>query len=173
MVHIKDFPKHPTEASQFHRLAEDFLVELGFELVNDPDKTLSMFSASAAVYKSKQGLYLSVGFEPGDCNSAMIFCGRKWSGQRGTLCLSNYYSVLAKRFGMDVPVTYKLGYGDEPHKTIEKIFDNLKKTLPKIQDKVTLSDIISIEEGATGAKNIAAGKIGPNFMEEVEISSFL
>ena len=172
MAHIRDFPIHPTEASQFHRIAKDFLAGQGFELLNDPGKNLNMFSASMAVYRSKRGLYLSIGFEPGDSNAAIIYCGRKWSGQRGTLCFSNYYSVLAKLFGMDIPVTYRLGYGDESYTTIEKVFDDLKKTLPKIRDKLTLNDVISIEEGTTGARNIAAGKLGPNFLGEVEISSF-
>ncbi|WP_157954174.1 hypothetical protein [Microbulbifer sp. A4B17] len=172
MAHVRDFPVYPAEASQFHKMAWCFLSDMGFELINDPSLKHGRFSASSAVYRSEQGLYISVGFESGDSNSAMIFCGRKWSGQRGTLCFSNNYSVLAKRFEMDVPATYKLGYGDEPPKTMEKMFDDLKKTLPKIQDRVTLTDIMSIEEGTNGARNIAAGKLGLNFMEEVEISSF-
>lgn len=63
-------------ANTFDEIARPFLSDLGFELVNDPGHFVGRYLATRAVYKSCNGFFLSVGFEPLDGSFAVIVCGR-------------------------------------------------------------------------------------------------
>ena len=172
MKHASDYKRVPSEASVFHGLACSFLTDLGFTLVNDPSQFLSHFNASVAVYRSPRGLFLSTGFEPGDSNTGQLHCGRQWCVQGRPEFISNYYSELAKRFALDVPMDYKLGYGEEKQATMQTMLADLKRTLPIIVPRVTLDDLLHIERDQKGAETWARARFGPEYLKHIEIAAF-
>jgi hypothetical protein len=125
-----------------------------------------------AMYSSRRGLFLLAGFEMGDSNSGGLWCGRQWKGPLGRYCLSNSYSILARRFGFDLPRSYTLGYGDDVKKAMERIVAELVRTLPTILEKVTLDDLEEIEGEEGGAQQIARGWAGPAYLAHVIVSEF-
>jgi hypothetical protein len=86
--------------------------------------------------------------------------------------VSNDYSTLARRFGFDVPASYQLGYLDDVKKAMERILTDLVKSLPTIVERVTLSDLQSIESEKGGARWIAEGRFGHDYLKHVAISDF-
>lgn len=159
-------------ASHFHEMAWPFLSDLGFVLAKDPGSILNSYQLTAATYKKKRGFFLTVGFDPLDSNSAIISCGRKWLESRGGFLLSNRYSALARRMGIEVPEHYMLGYGDEIDRTMERILGDLKKTLPIVLQRVTLEDLISIEHEDDGAHSHAAAHYGPRYLQRLKIGEY-
>jgi hypothetical protein len=172
MMRTSDFKPAPSEACVFHELACSFLTDQGFELANDPSRILGRYNASNAVYRSPRGLSLSVAFEPGDSNTAVVFFGREWSVQQEILFLSNYYPVLARRLGLDAPMFYKLGYGEQMNLPMKEMLADLRRTLPVVMSKVTLEDLLCIEREEFGAETKARIHLGPEYLQRVEISSF-
>ena len=167
-----DYERAPSEASIFHGMACYFLTWLGFELVNDTTQFFGPFNVSFATYRSSQGLFLSAGFEPGDSNSAGFFCGRQWCHQGLSLCMSHRFDVLAKRFDIDLPLDYKLGYVEEQKVTMQTMLADLKRGLPMIVKRVTLDDLLAIEREQYGAEDLACIRFGPTYRDHVEISAF-
>ena len=164
-----------TLAYQFHEMASPFLSSINFELVADPNRNLSVYQASSAEYRSINGLNLSITFQPMDGSSVSIYIGRWWlqpdMGPWG--CLSNTYSVLTQRFGIQMPLYYKLVLNpDEIANTMVTVLKDLQRSLPEVLERTTLEDLICIESEQYGAKITAELKFGPNCMEVVEISSF-
>jgi hypothetical protein len=153
-------------------LAGSFLSELGFTLVDDPSLIRNPYQTTAATYKSNSGFFLRVGFDPLDSNSAGVACGRQWRASTGWSVLSNKYAVVAKRLGIDVPIHYSLGYGDEIPRTMERILDDLRSTLPVVMQRITLEDLIAVESEAFGARKIASGYVGPDNLGNVEVSDY-
>lgn len=150
-MRASDFKRAPSEAAVFHQLAGPFLADLGFGLVNDPHPKVGRFNASTAAYQSPKGLSLCIGFEPGDSNTAEIACGREWSAEQQCLLIANHYSVLAKRFGIDdLPLFYRLGYGEETRVTMKAMLADLMRSLPIILPRVTLGDLLSIARDPPG-----------------------
>ncbi|HLS81483.1 MAG TPA: hypothetical protein VK025_08775, partial [Steroidobacter sp.] len=84
-------------------------------------------------------------------NTAEISCGREWSAEQQCLLMANHYSVLAKRFGIDVPLFYKLGYGEEKNVTIKVMLADLMRSLPAILPRVTVDDLLSVARDRPGA----------------------
>jgi len=80
--------------------------------------------------------------------------------------------VVAKRLGIDVPIHYSLGYGDEIPRTMERILDDLRSTLPVVMQRITLEDLIAVESEAFGARKIASGYVGPDNLGNVEVSDY-
>src|SRR6185503_9712716 len=154
------------EASRFHEMAWPFMADLGFVLTKDPGSILDSYQLTAATYKTKRGFFLTVGFDPADSNSAMISCGRQWLAQRGEFfCLSNRYSAVARRIGVEAPEYYELGYGDEIARTMERILGDLKKTLPIVLHRVKLDHLLSVEHEDGGAHSLAAAQYGPRYLD--------
>ncbi len=145
-------------ATIFHEKAGAFLAELGFELQNDPAKTVGRpgFAMTSARYRSPQGLYLGASFDPIDGASAGLSCGRRWQYASELPSvpdhdrLSNYYWVLAETFGFDLPRYYELSPGDESIRAIETMLDDLKATLPTVLERVTLEDLMEAENKQYG-----------------------
>lgn len=162
----------PTEAHLFHDLAGAFLAELGFLLANDPDRIWKPFRASSALYRSSRALSLLVGFEPGDSNTATIYCGREWSAQQELQFLSNCYAVLARRLSLHTPMFYKLGEPRQYAITMRSMLTDLQRTLPDIVARVTLEDLLCIEREEFGAERKAKGYFGPEYLQHVEISHY-
>jgi hypothetical protein len=153
-------------------MAGSFFSELGLKLVDDPTLILNPYQMTAATYKSNQGLFLRIGFDPADSNSAIVAYGRQWRGGGGWSALSNRYAALVKRFGVDVPAYYDLGHGDEIAKTMQTILDDLKRTLPVVMQRTTLNDLVAVESEEFGARRTAAAYFGPHNLESVEVSAF-
>jgi len=145
-------------ANVFHEMAWPFLSSLGFELQNDPNQFGGAYLATRAVYKSQNGFFLIVGFEPLDGSDAGLMCGRSWNYTsdipelRRFERFSNKYPVLAKRFGLEVPGRYKLDVDDVENTDMQGILDDLKATLPTILERVTLEDLISVEKEEHGSQ---------------------
>jgi hypothetical protein len=157
------------EAPQFHQMAWPFLSGLGFELVQDPGLILNSYLLTAATYRTRQGFFLTVGFDPADSNSAAISCGRQWLAKRGGFVLSGRYAALARRLGIEAPEYYELGYGGEIPRTMERILGDLKRTLLVLLQRVTRDDLLAIERENNGALSHAAAH-GP--LEDYEISEY-
>jgi hypothetical protein len=153
-------------------LAGSFLSELGFKLVDDPSLIQNPYQMTAATYKSNSGFFLCVGFDPLDSNSASVTCGRQWRVSTGWSVLSNRYAAVAKRLGIYVPIHYSLGYGDEIPRTMERILDDLRRTLPVVKRRTTLEDLIAVESEAFGARKKAARYFGPDNLGNVEVSDY-
>lgn len=144
-------------ACTFHRMAEPFLSGLGFVLQNDPNE-LEQYCSTKAVYKTQEGFFLWVGFDPLDGRSAGLMCGRSWnysSSVPGLLrfqYLSNRYWLLARRFGLELSKHYDLDVEDAQHGDLRSILDELESTLPEILNETRLDDLIAIEQENGGAK---------------------
>lgn len=162
----------PTEAHLFHHLANACLANLGFVLANDPSRIWRPFRWTSALYRSSRGLFLQVGFEPGDSNTATIYCGRAWSAQQELQFLSNCYAVLARRLGLHAPMFYKLGEQHQDAITMKSMLTDLQRTLPDIVARVTLEDLLCIEREEFGAERKAKGHFGPEYLQHVEISHY-
>jgi hypothetical protein len=151
-----------TDAETFHALAENDLVQLGFSLVNDPTQTQSRYSNSSADYECSRGLRLSVGFS-NDSGTGAAFFGRFWSlGEAGGY-FSNYFAILARRYGIDTPLSYPLSWGERRASEIAAILTDLKRTLPEVMKRVTLDDLIQLERETFGAQTIARAQFGEDF----------
>ena len=113
--------QRPTvHAMVFHNVADCFLGGQGFTLVTDPG-IVGMYGGSAALYRSSRGLSLWIMFEPYDGAAAWMTCGRQWTPKQGAPFLSNAYSKLARRFGLDLPLVYPIASGEQPIIVVEKI----------------------------------------------------
>jgi len=123
-------------AVMFHSVAAAFLGGEGFSLVNDPG-VVGMHGGSSALYRSSRGLSLCIIFAPYDGAAAWMTCGREWTPKRGTPFLSNAYSRLAGRFGLDVPLGYPIRGGEQPIVVVEKILADLQRSLPIVVAKVS------------------------------------
>ena len=144
-------------ANTFHEMARPFLSHLGFQLQNDPNQ-FGPYMATKAVYKSQNGFFLTVGFDPLDGSDAGMLCGRSWNYTsdipelRQFERISNRYDVLAARFGLEVPECYKLDVDDEESTDMQLILNDLKATLPTILERVTLEDLIAVEQEEHGCQ---------------------
>jgi hypothetical protein len=145
-------------ANTFDEIARPFLSDMGFELVNDPGQFVGRYLATRAVYKSRNGFFLSVGFEPLDGSFAVIVCGRSWNytsefpEPHRFERFSNAYFTLAKRFGFELPRSYKLRVEDEANSDLLRILRDLETTLPTILECVTLGDLIAVERENGGCQ---------------------
>lgn len=161
-----------SEASLFHRSAWIFLSGLGFELVNTPETLNGPYGASQALYRTSDGFFLHVGFDPNDGGYAEVSCGRRWKiGNNGTH-FSHTLNVLAKRFGFDLPEYYLLGRNMEFERSLERIKFDLRLVLPAVLKSVTLQDLEEIEQERFGAGERAESFLGKDFMHQVEVSDF-
>lgn len=167
----EQFRSERREAYRFHQLAGSFLSELGFKLLDDPSLILNTYQTTAATYRSNSGFFLRIGFDPLDSNSASVTCGRQWRASTGWSALSNNYAAVAKRFGIDVPTYYRLGYGDEIPKTMENILGDLRATLPLILRRTSLEDLIAVENEEFGARRIAGAYAGQD-NKDIEVSDY-
>jgi hypothetical protein len=145
-------------ASTFHDMARPFLSGLGLELESDPNEIRNPYQATGATYKSRNGFFLAVGFNPLDGCSARMMCGRRWNytsdipGLEQFERWSNDYFVLARRFGFDLPNGYQLDVDDVANTDLRKILDDLEQTLPTILERVTVDDLIAIEREKFGCE---------------------
>jgi hypothetical protein len=156
----------------FHSVAGSFLGSLGFTLAEDPG-IVGMQGGSAAIYRSKRGLSLWIMFEPSDGAAAWMTCGREWTPREGASFLSNAYSRLAQRFGLELPVDYPIANGEQPIIVVEKIVADLKRSLPIVVAKVSMNDLIAIEnEEPHGAAVNVVRSFGANYAASVDISDF-
>ena len=161
-----------TDAETFHALAGDDLVRLGFSQAHDPSQTTGRYSDSGAHYVCSRGLRLCVGFE-NDSRNALVFFGRLWSLSQGRgAYFSNYYAILARRFGIDTPISYPLSWGDQRAGEIATILTELKRSLPEVMKRVTLDDLIQVEREQFGAETLARAQFGTGFDRSVRVSSF-
>jgi hypothetical protein len=151
---LQKISKDYSEASLFHELAEGAFSGLGLQLVNDPRKRFSMFGGCSALYELDNGLFLSVGIEPGDSNSLTMHFGRKWFLNGNFVALSNYYFIFARQFGLDVPKHYNLGYGKEMLKTFRDVIADIEKSWAKVIAGINLSVLEHAEESTFGALQI-------------------
>jgi hypothetical protein len=159
-------------AVAFHSVAGWFLAAQGLAIENDPG-LVGMHGGSAACYRSKRGLALWVGFEPYDGDGAAMTCGREWTPKGAASFLSNHYSKLAARFGLDLPLIYPIANGEQPTIVAEKILADLKRSLPIVVAKVSMEDLIAIEnEEPIGAALCIMRRVGPNAAASVDISEF-
>jgi hypothetical protein len=160
-----------TDAETFHALAGDDFVRLGLSLANDPGQTRGRYSDSSADYQCSRGLWLSVGFE-NDSGSAVVCFGRLWSLGNAGGYFSNYYAILARKYGIDTPVSYSLSWGEERANQIATILTDLKRTLPQVIKRVTLEDLIHVEREPFGAETIARAQFGAEFERLFQVSNF-
>jgi hypothetical protein len=161
-----------THAVVFHSVADSFLGSQGFALAGDPG-LVGMYGGSAALYRSKRGLSLWIMFEPYDGAGAWLTCGREWAPKEGAPYLSNAYSKLAQHFGLEVPLHYQIASGEQPIIVVEKIVADLERSLAIVVSKVSLNDLIAVEnEEPTGAAVIVIRRFGENYAASVDISDF-
>lgn len=156
----------------FHSVAGSFLGGQGFTLVGDPG-IVGMYGGSAALYRSSRGLSLWIMFEPYDGAAAWMTCGREWTPKEGAPFLSNAYSKLAQRYGLYLPLAYPIANGEQPIIVVEKIVTDLRRSLPIVISKVSLNDLITVEnEEPTGAAVSGIKSFGENYAARVDISDF-
>lgn len=87
--------------------------------------------------------------------------------------MSNSYSQLAQRFGLNVPLSYPIENGELPITVVEKIVADLERSLPIVVSKISLHDLIAVEnEEPTGAAAIVTRSFGENYAASVDISDF-
>lgn len=156
----------------FHSVAGSFLGDQGFRLAGDPG-IVGMYGGSAALYRSSRGLSLWIMFEPYDGAAAWMTCGREWTPKEGAPFLSNVYSKLAQRFGLELPLAYPIANGEQPVIVVERIWADLQRSLPIVASKVSLNDLIAVEnEEATGAAVICMRSFGESYAASVHTCDF-
>ena len=156
----------------FHGVAGSFLAGQGFTLVGDPG-IVGMYGGSAALYRSSRGLYLWIMFEPYDGAAAWMTCGREWTPKHGAPFLSNAYSKLAQRFGLEMPLDYPIVGGEQPIIVVEKILADLQRSLSIVVSKVSLNDLIAVENEEPGGAAVAGTRnFGENYDASIDISDF-
>jgi hypothetical protein len=161
-----------SNAVAFHSIAGWFLAAHGFAITNDPG-LVGMHGGSAACYRCKRGLALWVVFEPYDGAGAAMSCGREWTPKGAASFLSNHYAKLAARFGLDLPLIYPIASGEQPAIVAEKILADLKRSLPIVVAKVSMEDLVAIEnEEPIGAALCISRGFGAGAAANVEISEF-
>jgi hypothetical protein len=132
-----------------------------------------MYGGSSALYCSKRGLSLWVMFEPSDGAAAWMSFGREWSPKGHGRFLSNAYSKLAQRLGFDLPLDYPIAKGEQPIIVVEKIVADLKRSLPSVLAKVSMNDLLAIEnEEPHGAAAIVLRSLGTDYAASVDVSDF-
>ena len=93
--------------------------------------------------------------------------------EEGASFLSNAYSKLAQRFGLEVPLDYPIANGEQPIIVVEKIVVALKRSLPIVVSKVSLNDLVAVEnEEPSGTAVSAVRSCGANYAANVDISDF-
>jgi hypothetical protein len=162
-------PRTATAAASFHVLADSVLSREGFVLLNDTNKILGRFGESVCIYSSESGLYLSVGFDPGDTNTIQLSLGRGWFVGPELYGISNNCSILAERLGVQMPLAYPLGYGEDQRRGMDMVVKELDKKLPVLIEKVTLEDLDAVERHQFGVRTRAAELFGPIYSACVEI----
>lgn len=161
-----------THAVVFHSVAGPFLAAQGFALAGDL-AIVGRFGGSSAFYRSERGLSLWVIFDPVDSDCAWIYCGREWTPKGWAMFLSNNYSMLAQRFGLDVPLSYLMDRGEPLDVFAERLLTDLQRSLPIVVSKVSIDDLVAIEnEEPHGAAVNVIRSLGPNYADSVEISDF-
>jgi hypothetical protein len=172
VTHKTNHERPATHAVVFHSVAGPFLAALGFALAGDP-AIVGRFGGSSAFYRSKRGLSLWVIFDPVDSDCAWINCGREWTPKGWAMLLSNNYSILAQRFGLDVPLSYLMDRGEPLDILAERILSDLKRSLPIVVSKVSMDDLVAIEnEEPAGAAVNVIRSFGANYAASVDISDF-
>jgi hypothetical protein len=172
VIRQTDHRRPATHAAAFHSLAGSFLVAEGFALVDDPG-IIGRYGGSSALYRSERGLFLSIGFEPIDGSYAGMFSGREWTSKGRRLFLSNQYSKLAQRFGLDVPETYELmGDREQQNAVVEKMVTDLRRSLPIVVSKVSLNDLLAVENDEPYGAAARMRTFGMSDVADVEISGF-
>lgn len=168
-----DQKKQPsTYAVVFHSVAGSFLAAYGFTLAADPG-VRGRYGDSSAFYRSERGLALSVVFDPYDSDAAWINFGREWTRAAQASFLSNNYSKLAHRLGLNVPLSYRMNHKDPVAIFVETIAADLRRTFPTVVSKLSLSDLLAVEsEAPTGAAAIAATSLGSDYAAGFDISDF-
>ena len=156
----------------FHGVAGRFLGSQGFTLAGDPG-AVGMHGGSAALYRSSRRLSLWIMFEPYDGAAAWITFGREWTPREGAAFLSNAYSKLTRRFGLELPLEYPIANGELPIIVVEKIVTDLQRSLPHVLSKVSLNDLTAVEnQEPTGAAVISMKSFGESYAASVGISDF-
>ncbi len=155
----------------FHSVAGSFLGSQGFTLEGDPG-IVGMHGGSAALYRSDRGLSLWIMFEPIDGAAAWMTCGRKWTPKKGAPFLSNAYSMLAQRFGLNLPLDYPMSSSEQPIIVVQKIVADLERSLPIVVAKVSMNDLLAIENEHHGAAVSVLRSFGANYPASVDISNF-
>jgi hypothetical protein len=159
-------------AVAFHSVAGWFLAAQGFAIENDPG-LIGMHGGCGACYRSKRGLELWVVFEPIDGAYAGMTCGRKWTPKGAASFLSNHYSKLAARFGLELPCIYPIASGEQPTIVAKKILSDLKRSLPIVVAKVSMEDLVAIEnEEPIGAALCIRRGFDADAAASVDISEF-
>lgn len=150
-------------AQIFHDSARTFLQEHGFALAEDPAARRSPYFATAAVYRTKRGLFLRVGFDPLDGRCAGIYFGRRWGFRRrggydgrDSYRLSGPFRSFADLVGISLPDYYELHYGDAFFDDVATILGDLEKALPEVMEKSTINDLIKVEASPFGARTLSA-----------------
>lgn len=161
-----------SHAAAFHSLAGSFLTAEGFTSARNPG-IVGRYGGSSALYRSVRGLSLEIVFEPNDGGVAWMSCGREWSLKGQFLCLSSSYWRLAQRSGFELPREYPIGAEESQDAVAERIVADLKRSLPVIVSRVSLSDLVAVEsEEPHGAAAMALRSFGANYSAEVQISDF-
>ena len=158
-------------AKVFDESARGFLGSLDFVVINDPERALSPYRKSWALYRDPCGLHLLVDFEAADGNYAGFSCGRAWCSDEGILCLSGEYQDLCWRLDLSVPEYYRLGYAAEMRKTMDDMLDDIERAQPTVAAKVTLDDLLAIEREEHGSERHAVLRFGKDYAGVVTTSA--
>ncbi len=168
----KNHEQQATHADALHSMAGSFLTTQGFVLAGDPG-IVGRYGGSTAFYRSERGLSLSNTFDPHDGNAAWMSYGREWTSNGRLLSLSNNYSNLARRFGLDIPPYYAMGDREPQDVVVRKIVTDLKHSLPIVVSRLSLNDLLAVEnEEPSGAAAIALRTFGESYSAHVEIRGF-
>jgi hypothetical protein len=83
------------------------------------------------------------------------------------------YSMLAQRFGLNLPLDYPMSSSEQPIIVVQKIVADLERSLPIVVAKVSMNDLLGIEnEEPHGAAVSVLRSFGANYPASVDISDF-
>lgn len=98
--------------------------------------------------------------------------GRRWLGHDGWWTLSTAYHVVANQFDVEFPQFHKLRPGKRNLvEDFTYLAGDIENTLPTIQSKITERDLINLEAGRFGAREMAIRRYGTAFASRVTIKT--
>jgi hypothetical protein len=175
------------DSHKFHGNAVGVLGELGFRLVNDLGKSSGPFGCPIAIYENPEGLFLSVAFENVEKDTVVSF-GRCWCGvseagaHRGDFAetdfnirfgLSNYLYSFSKYFGVNFQPNYHFSKcGNNNEKVLKGLIYDLSSVLPVVLQRITLADIVILENAEYGVVNKIVANYGKDYEPYVRITGF-
>ena len=116
-------------------------------------------------------LDINFGFDLFDSNTVSTWFGRFWQSNDGWGSFSAPLFVFAEFYEMEFPQYHRLGFKEEIESSLTDLMNDVCRTVPTLNRRVTLSDIEKIEEEQFGAAWAARQMFGNDYKKRVTVAN--